>query len=247
MLLRLWLVSLSCMVIVACTSKADQNQAKPSIPDKSINKAEFPSNDITTRKRQQWHEFLKSKDARAASDLPSTVNLPPSNEDKLEDFTLRDNIKVPQISALESLEVNSYMTLTPTETTNSVGNPIYTLSLYANGELLGTYPTVTGRANTQNRNRHQEGTKAPLPDGRYEVASSVVPGTHAEVGGRFLPIEPLFPTNRSALGIHFDPSFEKSNGEDGTEGCIALVQEQDLDQVLNYVRTYQPQYLEVNI
>ena len=47
-------------------------------------------------------------------------------------------------------------------------------------------------------------------------------GTHPEVGGRFLPIEPLFPTGRYALGIHYDPSFQKTNGEDGTVGCIAL-------------------------
>ncbi|CCI05967.1 hypothetical protein MICAD_1440022 [Microcystis aeruginosa PCC 7941] len=46
---------------------------------------------------------------------------------------------------------------------------------------------------------------------------------------------------------HYDPSFEKPNGEDGTSWCIALTNRADLDQVLNYVRTYRPQYLEVNI
>ncbi len=141
----------------------------------------------------------------------------------------------------------NYMTLTPTQTKNALGNPIYELRLYANGQLIGTYPTVTGRANSQNRNRHQSGTEAPLPDGQYQVASAEVAGTHSEVGGRFLPIKPLFPTQRFALGIHYDPSYQKNNGEDGTEGCIALTNKSDLDQVLQYVYTYQPQYLDVKL
>lgn len=57
----------------------------------------------------------------------------------------------------------------------------------------------------------------------------------------------LFQTGRSALGIHYDPSFEKKNGEDGTSGCIALKNKSELNKVLNYVRTYRPKYLQVNI
>jgi hypothetical protein len=81
----------------------------------------------------------------------------------------------------------------------------------------------------------------------YRVARSAVSGSNPEVGGRFLPIQPLFRTGRSALGIHYDPSFEKNNGEDGTEGCIALTNRWELDDLLNYVRTYQPEYLEVKL
>ncbi|MEQ8962106.1 MAG: hypothetical protein RLP02_29970 [Coleofasciculus sp. C2-GNP5-27] len=62
-----------------------------------------------------------------------------------------------------------------------------------------------------------------------------------------MPIQPLFRTGRSELGIHYDPSFEQNNGEDGTEGCIGLTNEWELDQFLYYVRIYQPEYLEVNI
>ncbi|TRU22407.1 MAG: L,D-transpeptidase [Microcystis aeruginosa Ma_QC_B_20070730_S2] len=142
---------------------------------------------------------------------------------------------------------DNYMTLTPTALTNKLGNPLYQLSLYGNGQLIAAYMTVAGRAHTQNYNRHQAGTEAPLPDGKYRVAREPVPGTIPEAGDRFLPIQPLFRTRRSALGIHYDPSFEKPNGEDGTSGCIALTNRADLDQVLNYVRTYRPQYLEVNI
>ncbi|EAZ92396.1 L,D-transpeptidase [Crocosphaera chwakensis] len=160
---------------------------------------------------------------------------PPQNNDDSGPYT---NARMSQ---------GNYMTLTPTQTKNALGNPIYELRLYANGQLIGTYQTVTGRANSQNRNRHQSGTEAPLPDGQYQVASAEVAGTHPEVGGRFLPIEPLFPTQRYALGIHYDPSYQKNNGEDGTEGCIALTNKPDLDQVLEYVYTYQPQYLDVKL
>lgn len=139
------------------------------------------------------------------------------------------------------------MKLIPTGKTNAVGNPLYQLHLYANGQEIGAYYTVSGRAHTQNKNRHRAGTEAPLPDGKYKVSRTSIPGTIAEAGDRFLPIQPLFQTGRSALGIHYDPSFEKKNGEDGTSGCIALKNKQELNKVLNYVRTYQPKYLQVNI
>lgn len=142
---------------------------------------------------------------------------------------------------------SNYMKLISTGKRNALGNPLYQLQLYANGREIGTYATVSGRTHTQNKNRHQAGTEAPLPDGRYKVARTPIPGTIREAGDRFLPIQPLFQTGRSALGIHYDPSFEKKNGEDGTSGCIGLKNKSELDKVLNYVRTYRPKYLEVNI
>lgn len=148
---------------------------------------------------------------------------------------------------LVAIKSDNYMKLIPTGKTNAVGNPLYQLHLYANGQEIGAYYTVSGRAHTQNKNRHRAGTEAPLPDGKYKVARMPIPGTIAEAGDRFLPIQPLFQTGRSALGIHYDPSFEKKNGEDGTSGCIALKNKSELNQVLNYVRIYQPKYLQVNI
>lgn len=158
---------------------------------------------------------------------------------------LKETYKKPKISLTNSLENKAYMTLTSVKRKNTMGNPIYLLSLYADGQKIGEYPAVTGRAYTQSRNRHISGTEAPLPTGRYSVATSIVPGTHPEVGGRFLPIYPLFETGRSALGIHYDPSFDQNNGQDGTAGCVALTNKQDLDLILSFIRTYQPQYLEV--
>lgn len=140
---------------------------------------------------------------------------------------------------------SSYMTLAATGRVNAQGNPLYQLNLYANGQQISSYEVVTGRSHTQNRNRHVAGTEAPLPTGTYTIAGSIVPGTHPEVGGRFLPIYPQFSTGRSALGIHYDPSFNQSNGEDGTAGCVALTNRQDLDEVLEFVNTYRPQILDV--
>ncbi len=142
---------------------------------------------------------------------------------------------------------DNYMSLEPTGQTNSQGNPLYHLNLYVKGELVQQYLTVTGRAYTQNRNRNTSGTEAPLPDGNYSVSFNTVPATHVEVGDRFLPIEPRFRTNRTFLGIHYDPSYEKANGEDGTAGCIALTNRNDFSKVLQYINSYRPQYLTVDI
>lgn len=142
---------------------------------------------------------------------------------------------------------DSYITLTLRGEKNKLDNPLYDLKIVINDNALHIYPAVTGRSDTQTRNRHVAGTEAPLPDGIYRIASSTVPGTHPEVGGRFLPIYPMFKTGRSALGIHYDPSFEKDNGEDGTSGCIALTNQQDFNILLSYVYRYQIEYLEVKI
>ncbi|MEO0844015.1 MAG: L,D-transpeptidase [Cyanobacteria bacterium J06643_5] len=141
----------------------------------------------------------------------------------------------------------NFMTLIPTGQTNTQDNPLYRLSLYADGKLVHSFVSVSGRTFTQDRNRHQSGTEAPLPDGKYTVATAAIPGSIAEAGDHFLPIQPKFRTGRSALGFHVDPSFEKSNGEDGTAGCIGLTNKEDLDKLLSFVATYKPRFLDVTI
>ncbi len=142
---------------------------------------------------------------------------------------------------------NNCLHLVPSGMTNRQKNPIYLLRVYHQGKLLYTFETVAGRYFTQNRNRHQAGTEAPLPDGNYRISGHSVPGTLAEVGGRFLPVYPQFSTGRSALGIHYDPSYNKSNGEDGTAGCIGLSSRQHFATLLSFVETYKPQLLIVDI
>ncbi|MEM8780749.1 MAG: L,D-transpeptidase, partial [Cyanobacteria bacterium P01_G01_bin.49] len=117
---------------------------------------------------------------------------------------------------------NTCLQLIPSGKLNQQKNPIYLLEIYYQGQLKETFLTVVGRSYTQTRNRDQAGNESPLPDGKYTVSSYSVPGTIPEVGGRFIPVQPQFRTGRSALGIHYDPSYNKNNGEDGTAGCIGL-------------------------
>ena len=216
------------MMVTACNANAKQEQSLT--PDSKYNKSSQLLIDNFSSQKQ------------------SNFNRENNQSSITESLAVKQINKVKPVAYTNPQRLSgSYMTLTPLAETNAQGNPLYRLDLYSNGQTLAGYRTVTGRSYTQNRNRHLAGTDAPLPNGRYTVASSIVPGTHPEVGGRFLPIQPLFQTGRSALGIHYDPSYESSNGEDGTSGCVALTNPGDLDQVLNYIRTYQPQYLEVNI
>ncbi len=137
--------------------------------------------------------------------------------------------------------------LVPSEQSNQQGNPIYLLEVYHNGKHYYTFEAVAGRAYTQTRNRDRSGTEAPLPDGKYTVSNHSVPGTLAEVGGRFIPVSPRFRTGRTALGIHYDPSYNLANGEDGTAGCIGLATRGDFETLRHFIVTYQPQLLIVDI
>jgi len=233
MLKRLTSISFSCFLI-AIFSLQGEAKVTSKITDLDL------SNDLN-QKLQNTGAFL-------ASNRQILINFPIKLANSFSsDRDLNKSEQKNLQAQLTAAAKGNYMMLTPTGKANARGNPLYDLKLYANGQLINTYKTVSGRAFTQGRNRHRAGTEAPLPDGRYEVAKASIPGTIVEAGDRFLPIQPLFQTGRSALGIHYDPSYEKKNGEDGTSGCIALTNRDKLTEVLNYVRTYQPKYLEVYI
>ena len=158
--------------------------------------------------------------------------------------------KIAQPSAANSSApppCNTCLRLVKSSNSNSLDNPLYTLEAYSEGKLMHSFNAVTGRAYTQTRNRDQSGTEAPLPDGNYSVSSTTIPGASAEVGEIFLPVYPQFQTGRSALGIHYDPSFNKSNGEDGTAGCIALTNKKNRDAINQFVASHKPQLLIVKI
>jgi hypothetical protein len=231
MLLHLALASVSCVLVTACVANNEREQTQKFTDAKAANNIQLSSNIPNSKKQNS-----------------SSINVENKQPIQTEFPAIKESGQASNISCTNSLRSSiNYMTLTPTENKNKLDNPLYKLDLCVNGKSVGTYKVVTGRSKTQNRDRNKAGTEAPLPDGSYRVASSTIPGTHPEVGGRFLPIQPLFSTGRSALGIHYDPSFEKNNGEDGTSGCIALTKKSDFDEVLEYIRTYQLQYLEVSI
>ena len=91
-------------------------------------------------------------------------------------------------------------------------------------------------------------TFAPLPDGLYKVSDTdILASNIPEVGKTFIAIYPQFETERSDLGIHQDPSYNKRNGHDGTAGCIGLTTAADRDAVNNFVSKYHPRNLIVKI
>jgi hypothetical protein len=88
------------------------------------------------------------------------------------------------------------------ENVNLVWSIFYRFLEWNSPELIASHKTVSGRFNTQNRDRNLAGTEAPLPNGKYSVAKHYIAGNNPEVGGRFLSLSPRFSTGRSALGIH---------------------------------------------
>ncbi len=131
--------------------------------------------------------------------------------------------------------------------TNQIGNPIYTLEAYVNGVKYQSFKAVSGTATTQKRDRNVADIFAPLPDGLYKVSNWVAPSNVSDVGNTFIGIYPQFTTERTALGIHQDVSFNQRNGRDGTAGCIGLVSIADRDAVNSFVNKYQPRNLVVSI
>jgi hypothetical protein len=130
-------------------------------------------------------------------------------------------------SLTPELPPGNYALLLSTGNKNKLNNPILELKLVVNGKQIGSYPCVSGRSFTQDSSK----TNNVLPDGEYIIDSKLVPGSIPEVGGKFLGVTPKFKTSRSALGIHLDPSYNKRNGEDGTNGCIGLITAEDRNAV----------------
>jgi L,D-transpeptidase catalytic domain len=240
MLFRLLLITLTCVAATSCSANAEIKVPQTLNNGRSAEKlisanTEKVSNTNTVKSPQ------KGEVDSFAAPVGNLTNLSSHTD---EQSLSKGNAKPHQYSAVTG---GNYMQLVRTDEVNQLGNPLYQLLLFANGQPIGSYITVSGRAYTQTRNRDRSGTEAPLPDGKYQVAKRAIRGTIAEAGDRFLAIQPQFRTGRTALGIHYDPSFEKNNGEDGTSGCIALTNREDLSEVLEYVRTYNPRFLEVTI
>ena len=135
----------------------------------------------------------------------------------------------------------------PSKGSNDVGNPIYTLEAYVGGQKTQSFDVVSGTAKSQNADRDRGNNSAPLPDGLYTVSSQIIPGDTLEVGKTFIGVFPKFETGRNALGIHLDRSFNKTNGYDGTAGCIGMTSPADRDAINEFVLKYRPHNLSVNI
>jgi hypothetical protein len=126
------------------------------------------------------------------------------------------------------------MVLFKTDKVNKFGNPLWALML----PDCRAYTAVVGRAHTQNLDRNQSGNQSPLPPGAYRVGQvHDVRGLEPELGNTiFIDLVPNFRTERTDLGIHWDPSFNRDKEKDGTAACIALTNAADLDAVNDAIK-----------
>jgi hypothetical protein len=145
-----------------------------------------------------------------------------------------------------ALASRATMSLVRTDRHNRLGNPIYSLSGFVAGKQRLRVDAVSGTRFSQRRDRRTPNIFAPIPDGNYQIGA-IEPGLDREVGKTFVRLRPRFKTRRSDLGIHWDVSYERRNGRDGTAGCVGTATKQDLDRVRVFVNKYHPQNLVVKI
>lgn len=128
-------------------------------------------------------------------------------------------------------------------------DPIWRVELVLDNRVVDSVDALIGRSYRQSSDRNESGNKSPLPQGRYSIDRQGIakaPFDEVELGkGYWIPISPLFSTGRSALGIHQDPSWGKTNGESGTSGCIGLKSPEDTAKLVEWVRKYNLQDLVV--
>jgi hypothetical protein len=209
-------------------------------PNRKISPTDSTSPKIFNNKQSKKVDSKSRRNSTIATNIKTATSVNPSTKSS-------SNRKI-ATNSLPPLAGN-YLRLVrdPSKGSNSLGNPIYTLEAYINGRKYKSFKAVSGTATTQDRDRDSANTFAPLPDGLYKVNGGILPSNIPEVGKTFISIYPQFETDRTDLGIHQDPSYNKRNGHDGTAGCIGLTSAADRDAVNNFVTKYQPRNLIVKI
>lgn len=138
------------------------------------------------------------------------------------------------------------MIATQTHQTLGIGLRVYQVQLLDdNGRVVSTIRAVSGRAGKQIPS-HQAGSQTPLPFGIYRfITPGSVSYAGGEFGGTWSPIVPTFKTGRSGIGLHYDPSAFKNNGQAGTAGCLATPTIEERDIMTQFIRTYKPTQITV--
>lgn len=120
-----------------------------------------------------------------------------------------------------------------------------TVLVASNGNIVNKVRLISGRINKQTPS-HIAGSQTPPPFGIYtfDAPGWVYEGKDlkAEFGGVWSPITPIFNTNRSEIGIHYDPSTFKKNYNVGTVGCFATPTVSERDVMTKFIRNYQPKH-----
>ena len=181
--------------------------------------------------------MTKTMPAEATLGEPFTYELKPMAVGCAGNVVVTDQI--PDGCSLVSTE--PHLELAPTQQRDQAGNRLWELALWRGKELLKTWPSVSGRPETELQDRfNRPGNRAPLPPGAYAVGLPLRLNNsdHYEIGRSwFIPINPLFQTPRSHFGIHQDVSH------DGTDGCIGLASRPLTEEVADWVRSVGARYL----
>jgi murein DD-endopeptidase MepM/ murein hydrolase activator NlpD/muramidase (phage lysozyme) len=99
------------------------------------------------------------------------------------------------------------------------------------GNPLGTYNVNSGIASTQTKFggafTTAAGSKAPVEFGEFRIGQPVATvENQAALGRTFIPIDPTFETNRSAIGFHVDGDRSTAAG---SAGCIVFATTAEFD------------------
>ena len=154
--------------------------------------------------------------------------------------------------ASEFLKVVKGAKVVATRTNETVagGLRVYkTILVDRNGKTVNTVRLISGRINNQTPS-HVEDSLTPPPFGVYtfDAPGWVYKGEDlkAQFGGVWSPITPIFNTNRSEIGIHYDPSVFSANYNVGTVGCFATPTVKEKDIMTNFIQTEKPKHFIFN-
>ena len=234
-------ISNSLVITKISVSRERTSRTKPTLTKRRATPSILPSISVSNERSPQ-NKFNRSKDLVVAS-VGSTLTVTKDSRRPKSNF--RHNLATLSRAPFSG----NYLRLVrdPDKGTNDLGNPIYTLETYIDGELDRKFNAVSGTTRSQKADRNIGNNNAPLPDGSYDVSNWITLSNIREVDRTFVGITPKFKTNRNDLGIHLDPSFNKRNGYDGTSGCIGITTPEDRDAINNFIIKYHPRNLVVNI
>lgn len=133
-----------------------------------------------------------------------------------------------------------------TQTNETIGGglKVYRTQLIdAKGKVVNTVRCVSGRVGKQTP-VDVAGSQTPIPFGIFTFNKpGSVETAGGEFGGAWSPVTPTFRTNRSGMGVHYDPSALKNNAQTGTAGCLATPTIEEREIMSNFIRTYKPTHL----
>lgn len=149
---------------------------------------------------------------------------------------------------------SSYMELTKTESSFSDGTYKCLLKMFdENKTLVGVWTVCTGQGWAQvfrKAGHNIPGSMEPLPQGTYRVEDIAWAGgkdnwevSHgAGLGPVFVPVVCFDEKRRGEFGIHLDYNRSVASG---TAGCIGVIGEKDMRDIVRLLRGYDPKVLYV--